>query len=295
MKALLPFLITIASVLHGKVQIQQFTILLAEDIGRDWISCYGAEHATPNIDALASQSIRFETAWSMPDATLSKASLLTGQYPGSEAKSPTLPSLLGDKFQLINIPREGSDFPAYVDKMDATVGKFAQSLEGTGNILLFTSTNGSAAPGKLNGKPFPSGKGTNADIGVHVPFLLHAPAFIKDGRVSKDLVDFTDIYPTFLELAGLPLPSIPQPAGKSLLPILQGSDDPFDKRNWIYARTGNFQMVRDWHHIVDTNGAFHALANDPLQEKKVRVQDKQAPHRQERLQMILHRFAGSKE
>ncbi|MDP6447208.1 MAG: arylsulfatase, partial [Pirellulaceae bacterium] len=27
-------------------------LIMVDDMGRDWVSCYGAKHATPNIDRL---------------------------------------------------------------------------------------------------------------------------------------------------------------------------------------------------------------------------------------------------
>ena len=56
--------------------------IMADDLGKEWISCYGAEDIrTPNIDALAEGGMRFENAYSMPQCTPSRATLLTGQYP----------------------------------------------------------------------------------------------------------------------------------------------------------------------------------------------------------------------
>jgi len=55
---------------------------MVDDLGKEWISCYGAEDIqTPNIDALARTGMRFENAYSMPQCTPSRATLLTGQYP----------------------------------------------------------------------------------------------------------------------------------------------------------------------------------------------------------------------
>ena len=56
-------------------------LIVADDIGRDWVSCYGAEHQTPNIDRLARQGVRYETAWSVPLGMPARVTLLTGQYP----------------------------------------------------------------------------------------------------------------------------------------------------------------------------------------------------------------------
>lgn len=56
--------------------------VMADDMGPEWVSCYGAEEiVTPNIDALANQGMRFTNAYSMPKCTPTRASLLTGQYP----------------------------------------------------------------------------------------------------------------------------------------------------------------------------------------------------------------------
>ena len=49
--------------------------------------------------------------------------------------------------------------------------------------------------------PTLKGKGRKADWGVHVPLIVRAPFLSDGGRVSRDLIDFTDLYPTFLELA----------------------------------------------------------------------------------------------
>jgi arylsulfatase A-like enzyme len=56
--------------------------ILADDLGKEWISCYGAEDIkTPNIDALAAGGMKFNNAWSMPQCTPSRIALLTGTYP----------------------------------------------------------------------------------------------------------------------------------------------------------------------------------------------------------------------
>ena len=56
--------------------------ILADDLGKEWISAYGAEDiSTPNIDELAKQGIRFDNVWSHPQCTPSRVSLITGQYP----------------------------------------------------------------------------------------------------------------------------------------------------------------------------------------------------------------------
>ncbi|MBN2474190.1 MAG: sulfatase-like hydrolase/transferase [Pirellulales bacterium] len=56
--------------------------IMVDDLGKEWISCYGGqEMRTPNIDRLAAGGIRFENAYSMPQCTPTRATLLAGTYP----------------------------------------------------------------------------------------------------------------------------------------------------------------------------------------------------------------------
>lgn len=56
--------------------------IMADDLGKEWISCYGAEDIeTPNIDAMAKGGMVFRKAYSMPQCTPSRTTLLTGKYP----------------------------------------------------------------------------------------------------------------------------------------------------------------------------------------------------------------------
>lgn len=57
-------------------------VILADDLGPEWVGCYGGEDApTPRIDQLAAEGLRMTGAWSMPKCTPTRVTLLTGQYP----------------------------------------------------------------------------------------------------------------------------------------------------------------------------------------------------------------------
>ena len=393
--------------------------IMVDDMGRDWVSCYGAKHQTPNIDRLAEQGVRYETAWCTPICTPTRVTILTGQYPFrhgwtqhydvprwggdglSWAKFTTFARVLRDsgystaisgKWQINDLrkqpealkhhgfdehcvwtgaeaghpeteerfwnghimtngqrstvsygqdtintfvidfvkrqkrkpflvyypmllthgphvstplnhdnPPEGKEalYAGNVTYMDRLVGKLIQAVDDAGlrknTLIVFTGDNGSASSGMLNKEPYPKGKGRKADWGVHVPFIVRAPFLSDGGRVSRDLIDFTDLYPTFLELAKVTPPDDLKFDGKSFAPSLRGSVDPFEKRSWIYSQLGEFRMVRDWHHILDSEGNFHDLSKDPRQEQEVSPLDKIAPGRRQRLQMILDRFPKSTE
>jgi arylsulfatase A-like enzyme len=181
-----------------------------------------------------------------------------------------------------------------VTYLDHLVGKIINTIDELGlrknTIVFFTGNNGSAVSGTLNGEAYPKGKGGEGDWGAHVPFIVRAPFLSKGNVVSRDLIDFTDLYPTFLDLAGITPPENLTLDGKSIVPSLRGSEDPYQKRSWVYSQLGEFRMIRDWNHIVDNKGSFHNLAKDPRQERPVSKLDKIAPGRRQRLQMILERF-----
>src|SRR5262245_55267461 len=55
--------------------------ILADDLGLDGVSCYGADkRKTPNIDKLAASGTRFETCYSAPLCGPSRCVLMTGRY-----------------------------------------------------------------------------------------------------------------------------------------------------------------------------------------------------------------------
>ncbi|MFO7975426.1 MAG: arylsulfatase [Candidatus Hydrogenedentota bacterium] len=58
-----------------------FLIILADDMGFSDLGCYGSEIATPNLDGLAHDGVRFTQFYSAARCCPSRASLLTGLYP----------------------------------------------------------------------------------------------------------------------------------------------------------------------------------------------------------------------
>ncbi|MFH0946431.1 MAG: sulfatase-like hydrolase/transferase [Planctomycetota bacterium] len=62
---------------------ENFLILVADDMGVDMVGAYGVGTdlpPTPNLDALATQGVRFTNAWSNPVCSPTRAALQTGRY-----------------------------------------------------------------------------------------------------------------------------------------------------------------------------------------------------------------------
>lgn len=66
-----------------KAKKPNIVFILADDLGRHQIRCYGNSfYETPNIDALASQGMKFSNAYAAcPVCSPTRASIMTGQYP----------------------------------------------------------------------------------------------------------------------------------------------------------------------------------------------------------------------
>ena len=66
------------------------------------------------------------------------------------------------------------------------------------------------------------GKATNYEEAVRIPLIVVAPSLTHPRTRSFALVETVDLYPTFVELAGLPAPDVPQRLeGRSFVSVLR--------------------------------------------------------------------------
>jgi len=144
--------------------------------------------------------------------------------------------------------RSSSDGGLYgdvVEELDASVGSVVDSLERLGlarnTLVLVTSDNGPWFQGSASGT-----RGRKMDVfegGMRVPFVVYWPGRIAAQGISESLVSGLDLLPTFLELAGLPLPEDRILDGVNLVPLLEtGRDNP--RETILYSRIRQFQAWR---------------------------------------------------
>jgi arylsulfatase len=120
---------------------------------------------------------------------------------------------------------------AMIELVDHELGRLLDALERSGErertVVIFTSDHGEAL-----GDHGLTQKGCRFYEGlVRVPLIWSMPGTVQQGLVSEALVELTDIMPTLMELAGLPVPAETQ--GRSLLPILTGQQDPAHHRDFV--------------------------------------------------------------
>ncbi len=337
--------------------------ILVDDLGQEWISAYGAEDIrTPNIDRLAATGMRFQGAYSMPQCTPTRVTLLTGQYPfrhgwvnhwdvprwgagchfdpnhnitfarllkqagyktaiagkwqindfrvqpealrehgfdewcvwtGYETGNPPSGERYWDPYIFTNTARSRTykgkfgpdvyndfvldfltrhreepmlvyypmalthvplvhtphepDVETKLDKhkamvryTDYLVGRVVKRLDELGirgrTIIFFTTDNGTARSitGHIHGRAVRGGKATLLESGIWEPFIVNGPGIVPEGVVTDALTDFSDMLPTFVELAGADLPAGLTIDGKSIAPVIRGKDRD-GPRDWIMA------------------------------------------------------------
>ncbi len=108
-------------------------------------------------------------------------------------------------------------FPAMVRKFDEITGRLYDEIEALGlaehTVFLITSDNGTdnvweakSIRNRWRGHQVPGGKYHVNETGTAVPMLVVAPGRVAPGRVTRAPIDFTDILPTLVDLAGLNQP-----------------------------------------------------------------------------------------
>lgn len=141
--------------------------------------------------------------------------------------------------------QDNTNFASMVETMDESMGRVMKKLKDLGiednTIVIFASDNGgmSAAnfgrPSKkidstkldkfysTSNLPLRGAKGWNYEGGIRIPLIVKWAGVKKPGSVSDVPVIHTDLYPTILEMAGLPAMPKQHVDGKSFVPLLKGA------------------------------------------------------------------------
>ncbi|HXG56357.1 MAG TPA: sulfatase [Vicinamibacterales bacterium] len=141
-------------------------------------------------------------------------------------------TLTGEALVRWKYQRYMQDYLATVQSVDDSVGRVLAFLDKAGlarnTVVVYTSDQGFfLGDHGLFDKRF------MYEESIRMPFLVRWPAGIKPGTRSDSLALNVDFAPTFLDVAGLPVPAEMQ--GRSLLPVLRGRV-PSDWRTSMYYR-----------------------------------------------------------
>jgi arylsulfatase A-like enzyme len=142
---------------------------------------------------------------------------------------------------------------ATISFLDDQVGRLVDALEksprGKDTIVVWWTDHGWALGEKQHWRKFALWNDT-----THTSFAITAPGVTTPGSRSTAPVDYTSIYPTLCDLAGLPKPD--HVKGPSLLPLLKNPEAPWDHVAICSHGRGNHAAVdAQWRYIRYADGS----------------------------------------
>jgi uncharacterized sulfatase len=157
-----------------------------------------------------------------------------------------------------------------VAELDWSVGQVLDTLDELGlagkTLVIFTSDNGpwwQGNPGYARGRKLLTFEG-----GFRVPLIATWPGVIPPGTSSRAMSMNFDLFPTCLQLAGVPLPKDRIIDGKDIMPVLLGAaESPHETLLYYDTRTLKAIRYRHWKYHArfrTDNAAFWPLAQGPF-------------------------------
>ena len=216
------------------------------------------ENAIPRADEIAMN-------WRIFGFTVGIAvltGLLSGLFPAVGASKPNLNESLketgkrptgrfrGRYIQSPHAETKEQRHRAMVRYTDHLVGRLLETIDELDlaheTLVIFTTDNGTSRgiDGQLRGRPVEGSKGLMVEAGCRAPFFARWVGQVTPGRTVPALVDFTDIFPTVLELAGAPAPADHHLDGVSFADPLLGFGSK-GHRDWMMAMGGRTAHQRN--------------------------------------------------
>jgi arylsulfatase/uncharacterized sulfatase len=178
---------------------------------------------------------------------------------------------------------EGSDYAEAQLWLKTQYTQDIDKLGGKGAYGIMGPSWASAAASPLNTYKFYAGEG-----GIRTPLIISGVAGVRANQVQQSLTHVTDIMPTLLELAGVPLPgnqyknqTIEPVAGTSLLPLLQGKSQRahpatqaigYELSGNLALFKGDMKLVKNLPPVGDGQWHLHDLGKDPGETTDLQAQ-----------------------
>ncbi len=184
-----------------------------------------------------------------------------------------------------------------VSYMDKQVGRILNAVDKLGlvknTIVIFAGDNGTEnGPKRTKAGTVLGGKRSLTDGGIHVPLIARCPGRVPKGAVLDDLVDSADIFATFCELAGVPVPSNAAPDGISFCDPLLGRGK--GKRKWVTAGISRNFIVFDGNWRIDEKSRKLIDCRELPSEKAADMTSADAQAAKEQLEKIIDELSRLK-
>ncbi len=242
------------------------------------------EHDPHNVDSITNRAIQFleenhETPFLLIVSHNSIHDPVMESFKRTSTYSESFPA---SKMRVV--PALG----AMVSRLDEGTGRLLKRLDELAlqenTIVIFCSDNGGKET-YASQSPFRKGKGWLYEGGIRVPLIARWPGRIEAGTLTATITSTIDLFPTLLELTGLPIPDLPLD-GRSIAGELLGNG-PAEGRNqyWHYPhyhggsgmqpasamRKGKYKLI-EWHEAFLTGRStceLYDLASDPGERRDI--------------------------
>ncbi|HEX4147346.1 MAG TPA: sulfatase-like hydrolase/transferase, partial [Pirellulales bacterium] len=184
-------------------------------------------------------------------------------------------------------------YGAMVEYADRLIGQVVDRLTELGlreRTLVVVATDNGSEPSLIAsryGRPAPGGLYQLTEAGSDVGLLVNCPRLVPGGR-TIGLADFTDVYPTLCELAGIALPQKPKLDGHSHAAVLRQVPEAAPARRWILNQLGTRRAVRDRRYkLYSTGELFDVRADREEQHDLARSERADVVAARDRLRRVL--------
>lgn len=154
---------------------------------------------------------------------------------------------------------------AFVEHLDAGIGRVLDALRELGlersTLVVFTADNGGSLPHGQSNHPWRGGKQSHYDGGLRVPFIVRWPGVVAAGSRQDYAGLVFDLFPTFIEAAGIP--AVSGREAHSLLPALRGEASTAQRVLYFVRREGGVAYGGKSYEAL-IRGDWKLLQNDPF-------------------------------
>ncbi|MBC3759203.1 sulfatase-like hydrolase/transferase [Hyunsoonleella sp. SJ7] len=177
-------------------------------------------------------------------------------------------------------------YATMVSIMDEGIGLVVDALTANGilnnTLIVFMSDNGGKLrqAGAVN-YPLTQGKGSVDEGGHRVPMFMHWPDELSAGQTYDHLISSIDLYPTFLDLAGAPVPAGKLLEGKAVMNKVVANQDARPGENMYVMRPqlgfhngaimkGDYKIVKKGNNNTTAGFKLYNIMTDPGETTDIR-------------------------
>mgnify|MGYP003663046837 FL=1 len=173
-----------------------------------------------------------------------------------------------EKYLAKGLPLREARIYAMIERIDQNLSRLLQTVHDLKldqeTVVIFTSDNGGVSRGFKAG--LKGSKASAYEGGTRVPFVVRWTDHFPAGKTTDAMVTQTDLFPTFCQLAGVPVPSDLKLDGKSILSLMEqgGGKSP---HQYLY-HTWDRYTPNPFHRWSIHGPRFKLVGHDPQGKKE---------------------------